>query len=154
LAALLTERIDHARDELRERMDGHWTLDDERWKAHDALHIELRESLREYKVSSNEWRQTLNDLSARMLTRTEYEAKHGALEDRIEVLARTLDQRVSAVNDRLSEKIEPLKDARIGAEVERRTTRTVFSDLRVTILLAASIIGVLLAIATYVAAHP
>lgn len=36
--------------------------------------------LNDYKVTSNEWRGTLADTTAKMLTRIEYEAKHDALE--------------------------------------------------------------------------
>jgi len=150
----IQDHVGALRAVVEERISGHWRLDDERWRAHDALHVELRDSLREYKVSSNEWRQTLNDLSARMLTRTEYEAKHGALEALLASSSAALDAKTVAVNERLTEKIEPLKDARISTDVERRTTRSIFTDIRVTILAAATIIGILIGVANYFVAHP
>ena len=93
-----TRELPHDADEpiksaLRERIAGHWRLDDERWLSHQREHQILdhaaesasdiaAKALDAYKMQANEFRGSLADQRAEFVTR----AEHGAFGSRIDAL--------------------------------------------------------------------
>lgn len=124
---------------IEERISGHWTLDDERWRAHDRLHIELARALSEYKTQANEWRTTLNDLRLNLVTKAEYEAKHESLRSELVSELRPIDAKVDTARE-----WQTARDAR-----ERGVTNTL-SVQRTLLLVVGSIVGTIIGIASLV----
>ena len=68
---------------IAERVESNRRIADERWRSHEAFHVDLAKALYEYKRSANEWRATLNDFRSTGVSRDEYTAEHKLLEARL-----------------------------------------------------------------------
>ena len=124
---------------VRERMDGHWMLSDERWSNHHEKHSDLAVQLAEYKAVSNEWRATLADFRGTAMTRAEYAAEHKALETKLTASLGALDVRL----DVLAQSLQTLND-------RDTTAATLLNSGRNLILLAVAVVGVSLAVLSFI----
>ncbi len=143
-------------ESVKERTDGHWTLDDERWEAHKLLaterwiahhevHTSVAEALRDYKRDANEWRSTLTDLRGAFVARAEYVAEHRALDAKLHGEITANQARLEALDaklDLVERAIQSINDREV-------TTRSVLSNGRNAILLALAIIGGVISAALY-----
>ena len=131
--------LDDRLDSVKQRMDGHWTLDDERWTAHKSVHEVVAESLRDYKRDANEWRATLSDLRGTFIPKAEFQSEHraqyAALHGEIEKLAGI----VAALDTRLDVVTGDLKDV----HTEQSARRSVFTDSRNIIATLGLLFGII-----------
>jgi hypothetical protein len=121
---------------LDERMSGHWTLDDERWRSHDRTHVELARNLVDYKRESNEWRGTVSDIRSSFLLKSEYMANHDGL--RSELLAETKP---------ISARLAVVETWQLARDARERGVTSTLSAQRGVLLVVGSIIGTILGVA-------
>lgn len=145
--------LDDRLNAIRERMDGHSTLDDERWAAHKESHAVVEQSLRDYKRDANEWRASLADLRLTFIPRAEVQSEQRALEAKLHgevqalaTLLSTLDARATVNRDDIKSLATDLRAVSATTVVERDARRGLLSDGRSVFLLIIATIGVLLAI--------
>jgi hypothetical protein len=125
---------------IQKRAHGDRRLEGERWSNHGEKHRDLAQQLLEYKTSANEWRATLADVTTKSVTRSEYQAEHKALDAKLTGAVELLDGKV----DQLAALVQRLND-------RDNTTRDVLNSGRNLILIAIALIGVVLAVLTYLA---
>ena len=80
------ERLGAELRAIRDLMDERDRRYDEREAAHKLALDTAERALDAYKAQANEWRGTLNDVSLRMMLRTEYESAHSSIVEKIESL--------------------------------------------------------------------
>lgn len=119
--------------------EDHLLLAVERWSAHRAVHEQVAESLNEYKVSANEWRQTLLDVRGTFIPKAEYQAEHRGLEAKIHGEI----ERVLAKVETLDARIDVLSSDVKDIHVEQTARRSVFSDSRNLIVTISLIFGII-----------
>ena len=133
---------------VNDHVDGLQLLANERWDAHKSQHSELANSLRDYKVESNEWRATLSDLRITFIPKAEFQSEHRALEAKLSGLIQnnaTLIATLDARLDSVERAIQSINDREV-------TTRSVLSSGRNLIVVAFTIIGGLIGLALYLRA--
>jgi hypothetical protein len=76
---------------------------EERFEGQNQALKRAEKQLDAYKEASNEWRDTLNDLAGKLLTRVEWDNSHRLLIDRFETWSKSSDARFDTVNNRVAE---------------------------------------------------
>jgi small-conductance mechanosensitive channel len=121
--------------------------------AKEAL-TEAQTQLVAYKASSNEWRGTLNDLTAKMMLRTEVEAAFTAVAAAALAMQKTIDDKIEG----LRKKVADLESAgQRGAGKEEASeegkvqSRWTFNQV---LIIVGILLGALYFVLTYQKAHP
>ena len=123
---------------VRERMDGHWTLDDERWLAHAEVHRTDSITMRDYKREANEWRSTLSDLRLTFIPKAEFQSEHRALDAKLHGEISSLAALVSTIDARVDANTAAL----VASSTEQTARRGVFSDSRNVLAAIGVAIGI------------
>ena len=94
MIAEMEKRVNVRMDERDRRMD-------ERHTAQQMSVDRASEGLKAWQASANEWRGTLSDLTARMLTRDEYDRARLGLTEKIDAQMISMGQRIDGVSGRI-----------------------------------------------------
>ena len=130
--------VDDRLETVKQRQDDHVELAKERSEAHRAVHAAVAESLRDYKVEANEWRQTLQDLRLTFMPKGEFLSEHRALEAKLHGEIQALAGIVTALDTRIDTNTSDIKDTR----TEQTARRSVFADSRNVLGTAGILFGI------------
>lgn len=153
----LTSDVDGLRREVTLMMQSLTKLMDERDKRYserdtankDAVKAALasakeasdktEEALKEYKLSANEWRDTVKDLVSLMPTKNEVRQQTEAFSDRIASMRSDFDHQMRS----LREKVEDLRETRGESAGTQAGTRFIKAEAQANVAIFVSVVAVL-----------
>jgi chromosome segregation ATPase len=97
-------------------------------------------ALKEYKLSANEWRDTVKDLVATMPTKSEVLQQGVNLTDKLNALRSDIDHQIAS----LGEKVEDLRESRGESSGQMRGTRFLKAESQANVAIFVSVVAVLI----------